>query len=208
MKLLQELLSITEAKSEIIRGHDGKALRGMKKELAVRARDQKWKFDPEQASRDKKEVYHSGKATVRRVSEEAIEVQTAEDVWKEHKSEAKTYISNEVFFVKKLQGGSKFEVLSVQNNKRVPFATLSTPELTSSFTPMRADDAPDAEGYLQYRKSDQVRAIEYTGDTVKTDIGDNEVISEGDYLIQSVKGSDFEYQIMDSKNFNMKYNKK
>lgn len=209
MNLLKELLSITEAKAEVIRGHDGKALRGMRKELAVRAREHRWKLNPEQAARDKAEEYRYGKAKVRRVAEEAIEVRPAADVWKDSKDDSKTYISNAEYFVKKIQGGAKFEVTTVENNERKPFATLTKLALDSSFTPMRPNQIPDAEGFVQYRDVDEIEAFKYDGDTINVDLdGETVKLGKGDYLLRSSDDTDFKYEVKTAQDFDEVYSEK
>ena len=113
---------VNAKKSEVIRGHDGKPLRGLKKELAIKAKGDKWKFDQGQALRDKNEVHHYGNATVQKLGEEAIEARSAEDVWGENKGEAKTHISNTAYLVKHVN--DKFEVSIDNGTKRKLFATL------------------------------------------------------------------------------------
>ncbi len=97
-------------KSEVIRGHDGKPLRGLKKELAIKAKGDKWKFDQGQALRDKNEVHHYGNATVQKLGEEAIEVRSAEDVWGENKGESKLYVPNVMYLVKQNAETGKYDV--------------------------------------------------------------------------------------------------
>lgn len=207
MKLLKEILELLEAKKEVLRGYDGKPLRGLKKELALKARSNKW--DPEAAKRDKDEVYSFGKGTVRRVSEEAIEVKPAADVWAESKDLSKTYISNTVYSVKGIEGGKKFDVSTEEGSVRKPFATLSRIDLDASFTPIRPKQSPDAEGYTQYRDIDEVEAFKYEGDTIKVDLeGEVKLLSKGDYLVRKTEGDDFVYEVKTSKVFDSKYTTK
>lgn len=207
MKLLKEILDLLEAKSEVVRGYDGKPLRGLKKEIALKSRAPKW--DTEASKRDKDEVYNFGKAKVQKVSEEAIEVKEASDVWAESKDTSKTYISRTVYSVKGIEGGEKFDVSTEEGSVRKQFATLSRIDLDKSFTPIRPNQSPDAEGYTQYRDVDEVEAFKYEGDTVKVDLGGEEVLlSKGDYLVRKTEGNDFVYEVKTSKIFDSKYTAK
>lgn len=207
MKLLKEILDLIEAKSEVVRGYDGKPLRGLKKEIALKSRAPKW--DAEASKRDKDEVYNFGKAKVQKVSEEAIEVKEASDVWAESKDTSKTYISRTVYSVKGIEGGEKFDVSTEEGSVRKQFATLSRIDLDKSFTPIRPNQSPDAEGYTQYRDVDEVEAFKYEGDTVKVDLGGEEVLlSKGDYLVRKTEGNDFVYEVKTSKIFDSKYTTK
>ena len=191
---------VNAKKSEVIRGHDGKPLRGLKKELAIKAKGDKWKFDQGQALRDKNEVHHYGNATVQKLGEEAIEALSAEDVWGENKGEAKTHISNTAYLVK--QVNDKFEVSIDNGTKRKLFATLSKSDLDKSFVPVRAKQTPDAEGYTQYRDIDEVEAFKYTDDTIKVIIdGVSMIFNTGDYMIRKIDGSNFTYEVKKAKDF-------
>jgi hypothetical protein len=139
------------------------------------------------------------------LNEEEITVTAPEDVWAQNKDDAKTYISNTVYGVKKLEGGLKFEVTVTDGNERKPFANLTKQALDQSFTPVRPNQTPDAEGYTQYRKSDEVEAFQYTGDTEKLN---GVLISKGDYLIKTPKGDQFVYEVKKAKDFEAQYTEK
>ena len=139
-----------------------------------------------------------------RLAEEAIEVQSAENIWKENKGDAKRYISNTVYFVR--PAGEKYEVTIEKNGKREPFATLSRIDLEKSFTPMRPNQNPDAEGFIQYRDVDEVEAFPYTEDTLKLNTG--ALLRKGDYLVRKIDEDDFIYEVQKAKDFETAYTKK
>ncbi len=139
-----------------------------------------------------------------RLAEEAIEVQSAENVWKENKGDAGTYISNTVYFVR--PDGSKFEVTVEKNGKREPFATLSRIDLDKSFTPMRPNQNPDAEGFIQYRDVDEVEAFPFAEETLKLNTG--VLLRKGDFLVRKIDGDDFVYEVQKAKDFDAAYTKK
>lgn len=138
------------------------------------------------------------------LKEEAIEVVAAEQLWKDNKDSAKTYISNQVYFAKPV--GEKYEVTVEKDSKRKPFATLSKVDFSNSFTPMRSSAKADAEGYVQYRDVDEVQALQYNEDTVKLNTGP--LLSKGDYLVRKVNGDDFIYEVKKSKDFETAYTEK
>lgn len=139
------------------------------------------------------------------LNEEDITVTAPEDVWAQNKDSAKTYISSTVYGVKKLEGGLKFEVTTTEGNERKPFANLTKLALDQAFTPVRPNQTPDAEGYSQYRKVDEVEAFKYTDDTVKLN---GVLINKGDYLIRIPKDDKFTYEVKKSKDFDTLYTEK
>jgi hypothetical protein len=143
-----------------------------------------------------------------KLKEEAIPIKMASDVWKDHKSDVKTFISNQVYFVK--PADDKFIVTVEQNNKRKTFATLSKVELDKSFVAVRPNQTPDAEGFTQYRDVDEVDAFKFTDDTIKIELdnGDQLLLNLGDYLIRKANENDFTYEVKKSKDFETNYTQK
>jgi len=140
------------------------------------------------------------------LSEEAIEVESAENVWKASKDSAKTYISNTAYFVKQLKDDSEFEVMIDTAGKRKFFAKLSNIDLKKSFTPMRPNQTPDVEGYVQYRDIEQVEAFAYSEDTVK--LNTDALLNKGDYLVRKIDGNDFIYEVQKARDFEASYSEK
>lgn len=139
-----------------------------------------------------------------RLHEEAIEDRTAEDVWAEGKDESKTYISNTTYYARVGKNG-QYEVVVSSGTSRKPFAMLDKVELDKSFTPVRANQEPDAEGFTQYRKVDEAEAIQFTGDTCK--VG-GILINKGDYLVRTADGNDFKYEVKKARDFEANYTEK
>jgi hypothetical protein len=142
------------------------------------------------------------------LKEEAIPIKMASDVWKDHKDDAKNYISNQVYYVK--PDGDKFLVTIEQNNKRKTFATLSKVELDKSFVEVRPNQTPDAEGFIQYRYVDQIEAFKFDDDTIKVELdnGDQLLLNLGDYLTRKANENDFTYEVKKSKDFETHYEQK
>ena len=207
MQLLQELLKIsqkTKKVDDVIRDHTGKALRGLAKQMAINRKRNNLKFI------DSESEYHYGTAKVTRdLKEEEITSKTTEEAWSDGKSNSKTYIKVTPYYARKLDGGSKYEVVIDDGVERKPFSTLTRQELAKAFTPLRSNQTPDAEGFLQYQASDEIEAFKYSGDPVSLEInGDVQVIKKGDYLIQKVVGTRLEYEIKSSKDFEAVYKAK
>lgn len=142
--------------------------------------------------------------------EEAITVKAASDVWKDNSDKTKVYIENTVYDVRKLEGGAQYEVMSITDGKRKPFTKLSRAELDAAFTPTHPKQAADAEGYSQYRKTDELEAFKYDADTLKVDLGDgtNKLLSKGDYLLRRPEGDVFKYDVKKAKDFEVNFDAK
>lgn len=146
---------------------------------------------------------------LRSLTEEAIEVKPAADVWADNKDDAETYISNTDYSVRKVDGGVKYEVTIEAGSQRKPFAVLSRAELDASFTPIRANQTPDVEGYTSYRSADELDAFKYNGDTIKVDLSTGQaLLNKGDYLVRKTKGNDFTYETKKAKDFDTIYTTK
>ncbi len=144
-----------------------------------------------------------------KLDEETIEVLTADQVWKDNGTDSKTYISNAVYFARPKAKTDKFEVVVDSNNQRKAFATLGKAELDDSFTPMRPNQQPDAEGYTQYRDIDETEAFEYSGDTINVDTGDTTAtLAKGDYLLRKADGESFIYSVKKSSDFEAHFEEK
>jgi hypothetical protein len=141
----------------------------------------------------------------KKLTEEAVEVKPAQDIWTENKDSAKTYVSNTVYFVKKLEN-EKYDVTTEEGTTRKPFAVLSKIDLDKSFTPIRAKQTPDAEGYTQYRDLEELEAFKSDADTVKLD--NDELLAKGDYLIRKTDGTNFTYEVKKAKDFEAQYEEK
>jgi hypothetical protein len=144
-----------------------------------------------------------------KLDEDAIEVQSADQVWQDNGTDSKTFISNAVYYVRPMKDTDKFEIVVEANNQRKPFATLTKADLDKSFTPMRANQTPDAEGFTQYRDIDETEAFEYTGDTINVETGSTTVtLAKGDYLLRRADGNDFIYSTKKSTDFEANFAEK
>lgn len=147
------------------------------------------------------------------LQEEAIETKLAADVWTENKTDASTYMSNEIFAVKKIDGKDLYDVTSIDGaKKRSTYAKLSKSVLDSTFVLLRPNSIPDAEGYIQYRDASEVKAIKYSGDTLKIGLDSKDVASTkivaGDYLVQKSDEKEFKYSVEKARDFEGAYTKK
>lgn len=144
-----------------------------------------------------------------KLDEDAIEVQTADQVWKDNGTDSMTFISNAVYFVRSNNGSDKFEVVVEANNRRKSFATLTKADLDKSFTPMRANQTPDAEGFTQYRDIDEIEAFEYVGGTINVETDSTTAtLAKGDYLLRKADGADFIYSVKKSSDFEANFAEK
>ena len=151
--------------------------------------------------------------------EEPIPTRTAEELWTENESESTQYITTIVYYVKQLEKDS-FEVQFDESGKRKRYGTMNKEDLTASFTPIRPNQKPDAEGFMQYRSADVFDAFKYTGSPVKVMLsgsapaegeeptGETTKLSNGDYMLRQDTDDDFVYTIEKANFFDNGYIKK
>lgn len=152
--------------------------------------------------------------------EEPIQTKDAETLWSENEGDATQYITTTVYFVRPIAGKKgMFEVLYDDKGKRKSYATMTKEDLDASFTPMRPNQQPDAEGFITHRSSDVYDAFKYNGDPVKVTLGasaDTETplagvtvkLSKGDYLLRQDNGDEFVYTVEKANYFSNQYMKK
>lgn len=195
----------SELEEEIIRDHTGKPLRGIKKELALRARKQHLddlKSGKDRAAFDDVKDDMVGTAKRMKVKEEALETIDVEELWSS--GDAATHVSNAAYLVRPIKGTvpTEYEAFSVVGDKRKMFGKFNAVELKRTLKPLRPNQTPDAEGFITYTDPTKVEAFKYDGEPAKVQIGDAAVqISKGDYVVRTVKGNNFEYHIEDSGDF-------
>lgn len=144
-----------------------------------------------------------------KLDEDTIETSGADQVWKDNGATSKIYISSAVYYVRPVKGVDKFEVVAEANNKRKPFAVMTKADLDKSFTPMRANETADAEGFIQYRDVDETEAFPYQGDTINVQLADSvATLNKGDYLLRTADGSNFVYSVKKSTDFEANFAEK
>jgi hypothetical protein len=146
------------------------------------------------------------------LSEEAIEVREASDVWAENKDSAKTYVTKTIFQVKETEdedGMKQYEVYSDTTGTRKLINTLSPTDFKAAYSPIRSNQEPDAEGFTLYREDAEVEAFKYEGDTIKVNIdGDKETLRKGMYVIRREEDDSFTYSVETAKYFEADYTEK
>lgn len=199
--------SVSEDKKDIPRDYYGKPLRGVKKELALRSR--KEYLDDIRNGKDRTafdDIKNDFIGVARRVKvkEETLETIDAEELWDQNSGDSSTYVSNATYLVRPIKGSSptQYEAFLVVGDKRTPFGKFNAVELKQTLKPIRANQTPDAEGFITYTDPTKVDAFKYSGEPVKVKIGvDTSQISKGDYLVRTVKGDNFEYHVEDGGDF-------
>ncbi len=143
------------------------------------------------------------------IKEEAIEVKPASDVWSDNKDSAKTYVTKTIFQVKETEdedGMKQYEIYSDTTGTRKLINTLSSADFKAAYSPVRANQKPDAEGFTMYREDAEVEAFKYEGDTIKVDLdGDKETLRKGMYLIRREEDDTFVYSVETAKYFEADY---
>lgn len=138
------------------------------------------------------------------VNEDALETVKAEDLWADHKDEAAEYRALATYLVRQLPDTTpaKFEAFQVIGDKRTPYGKYSQAELQKVLRPIRAGQKPDVEGFTTYVDLDTVDAFQYEGDPIKVLLGAiGRRLNNGDYVIRSNDGNDFEYTVDSASNF-------
>lgn len=199
--------SVSEDKKDIPRDYYGNPLRGVKKELALRSR--KEYLDDIRSGKDRTafdDIKNDFIGVARRikVKEETLETIDAEELWDQSSGDSSTYVSNATYLVRPIKGSSptQYEAFLVVGDKRTPFGKFNAVELKQTLKPIRANQTPDAEGFITYTDPTEVEAFKYSGEPIKVKIGvDTSQISKGDYLVRTVKGDNFEYHVEDGSDF-------
>jgi hypothetical protein len=134
------------------------------------------------------------------VGESAVESREAADIWEENKDQAAEYVSA-AEYVARLVNGS-YEVFVVDGDQRKLLGKFSEYDFKKTFKPVRPDQTPDIEGFINYVDFIEVEALKYSGDPVSVMIDKEPVIlKKGDYLIRTVRKSKFVFSIEDDTDF-------
>lgn len=146
------------------------------------------------------------------LTEQKIETKTAEDLWAEKGGDAIEYHSAAQYMVRRVKGSSpdKFEAYKLVDDKKTKFGEFSAQELKKVLTPIRANQKPDVEGYTTYVEREKVQAVKYAGDTLDIDLdGDGNIVrlADGDYLVRTVDGTDYVFNIEKETDFESAFTK-
>lgn len=143
---------------------------------------------------------------IKYLNEEALETRKAEDLWSEFKDKADYYVNSTQYAVRLIKDSkpAQYEAFALVNNQRKPFGKFTADKLKATLEPIRANQTPDAEGYTTYIDPEKVEAFKYSGDPIKVMLDDTNGarLSDGDYLVRSNDGNEFEYSIEKSAEFN------
>jgi hypothetical protein len=136
--------------------------------------------------------------------EEALETKKAEDLWAENADSATYFMSTTPYLVRPIKDTSpvQYEAFSVEGDTRKPFGKFTADTLKKALEPSRSGQKPDAEGFITYRDPNKVEAFQYKGDPIKVmldKIGGR--LNDGDYLVRSNDGNEFEYTIEKASSF-------
>lgn len=155
-----------------------------------------------------------------RLFEEPIPTRSAEELWSENEGESAQYITTTIYYVKPTEKKDQFEVQYDDAGKRKRYGVLSKEDLTAAFTPIRPNQKPDAEGFVQHRSADVFDAFKYTGSPVKVVLsgdapldgeapaGETVKLSNGDYMLRQDTDDEFVYTIEKANFFDNGYVKK
>lgn len=145
--------------------------------------------------------------------EEPIPTRSAEELWAENSGSAAQYITTTIYFVRPVEGKKDlFDVMYDEAGRRKKYGTLNKEDLNAAFTPVRPNQRPDAEGFLQYRSADTYDAFKYSGDPVKVMLseepGETVKLNRGDWLLRQDDGDNFTYTVEKAAYFDNSYTKK
>lgn len=137
------------------------------------------------------------------LTEEALETKDAEDLWGE--GSPSSYTSTAIYQVRPIKGTepTKYEAFTVIGDKRKPFGKFNAQELKNTLKPIRANQTPDAEGFTTYTDPAQVEAFKYDGEPIRVKLDDAQTVqmNKGDYLVRTVRGNNFEYNVEAASDF-------
>lgn len=137
------------------------------------------------------------------INEEALETKDAEELWSS--GNADTYVSTATYMVRPIKGAvpTKFEVFSVIGDQRKPFGKFDAQELRQTLKPIRANQTPDVEGFVMYTDPTEVEAFKYDGEPIRVKLDDTQTVqlNKGDYLVRTVRGNNFEYNVEAASDF-------
>lgn len=123
-----------------------------------------------------------------------IEAKTADELWSS--SSPKTYISNIEYAIKKNDDGTYQVTMEVNDRRKIINANVTSEFVSTNFTKLSKNAAPDVEGYTKYRSNGQREAVQHSGETAKVDIDGKKVtLNSGDYLIRSVENDEVVFTI-------------
>ena len=144
--------------------------------------------------------------------EEAIPVVTADSLWQENSGGALQYITTKIFMVREEPNKniSSFEVFLDKNGKRSLIGKMGQDKLDKSYTAIRGNQKPDAEGFIMYRDAAEYEAFKYEGDTTKVELSDGTTVklTKGDYILRQTDGDEFVYSVESARYFDQNYTKK
>lgn len=138
------------------------------------------------------------------VREEALDTKSAEDLWSENSDGKAYYVSTTPYLVRPIKDTSptQYEAFSIEGDTRKPFGKFTVDELKKALEPSRSGQKPDAEGFTTYRDPNKVEAFLYKGDPIKVMMGKiGGRLNDGDYLVRSNDGNNFEYTIEKASSF-------
>lgn len=149
---------------------------------------------------------------IRELFEEAIPIVSADSLWQENADSASQYITTNIYQVKELEsdGTKVYQVFLDKGGRRKSLGKVSQDRFDKSYTPVRGNQKPDAEGFIVYRDASEFEAFKYQGDTTKVELsnGTSVKLMKGDYILRQTDGDEFVYSVEPSKYFDQNYTKK
>lgn len=144
--------------------------------------------------------------------EETIPTTSAEDLWAQNSGDVGQYITTKIFQVLPITNKNitKYTVYLDSENKRTLIGNMNQTKLDKSYTPVRPNQKPDAEGFTTYREIAEYEAFKYMGDTTKVTISDKTTVklNKGDYILRQTAADNFVYSIELARYFDQYYTKK
>lgn len=88
-------------------------------------------------------------------------------------------------------------------------SVIDEEDFYSIFEPIRSNQYPDAEGFMQYKNAEEIEAIKYKGEDrmIKNEWGEKIILKNGDFLARHA-GNPSAYFVLTSGVFNAEYKEK
>lgn len=131
-------------------------------------------------------------------------VKPMKDFWEENKQNIKSFNYDIVYLIKPSEKNhSLFDVYKETTNKNEFIGSIKKRELDDLFSIIDSNVGPDVEGFLAYKRNDDVEAFQYNGEDVKIQLTKDSVVTvqSKDYVVKTIKNHKTKYSVVDKDNF-------
>lgn len=134
------------------------------------------------------------------------ETKLLSDVWDENADSIASFRPIQKFAAKPA-GNNMVELYSVNGDSRKLIKKISSGDLAAKYVELKKGDKTDAEGFTMYTLNGNLEAIKYMGESVIVSNGGEHTtpLANGDYLVKRPHGEGFEFLVVQTQEFESKY---